>query len=117
MLTFLLPNSTCCSKSSTRQAANQIKALTRNQGLARRVALPANRKWYANDAREADEAGDEGISVKPPGEHVRWLSTEGMQYKRPRNDGPNWLGGNVVCDRWELRTLNLLLKKSFFFYY
>ncbi|PVF99866.1 hypothetical protein CPB86DRAFT_265014 [Serendipita vermifera] len=97
MLTFLLPNSTCCSKSSSRQAVNQIKTLTRNRRLPQRVALPPNRRWYADDARELDEAGDgEALAAtKPQGEHVRWLMTEGMQYKRPREDGPNWLGGNV----------------------
>lgn len=104
MLPFLLPNSIFYARAATTNRASSNLALLGTKSLANRTKFHANSRLFADDATEeynadedensADIDGD--LGARNQGEHVRWLMTEGAEFRRPKPDGPNWLGGNVV---------------------
>jgi hypothetical protein len=109
MLPFLLPNSIFCARATTNRASSSLALLATKSRLVNRTKFHTNSRLFADDATEeykadedessADIDGDfDGeLGARNQGEHVRWLMTEGAEFRRPKPDGPNWLGGNVVC--------------------
>jgi hypothetical protein len=106
MLPFLLPNSIFCTRAATAtsRASSSLALLTTKSRITNRAKFHSNSRLFADDATEEHEA-DEGesfadvdgdLSPQNQGEHVRWLITQGAEFRRPKPDGPNWLGGNVV---------------------
>lgn len=104
MLPFLLPNSVFCSQATARRASTSLRVLPSGAIVRRKTLSRPNHARLASSAAEEyedDEGDDEviesGVSgSQAQGEHVRWLLTQGAEFRRPRPDGPNWLGGTVV---------------------
>jgi hypothetical protein len=94
MLPFLLPNSIFYSRTTTRGCQGLRILALRQQRTG--PAKASTSRSFADDA-EAHDEGANGIDPnRKQGEHVRWLLTQGQQYRRPNEGGPNWLGGSVV---------------------
>lgn len=105
MLPFLLPNSVFCARATTSRASSSLSLLANRSRLPNKAVFQPRSRQLATDATEsydAEEDNDENIDfdgesgAKGQGEHVRWLMTQGAEFRRPNPDGPNWLGGNVV---------------------
>ncbi|KAG8839386.1 hypothetical protein FRC18_011497 [Serendipita sp. 400] len=101
MLPFLLPRPTSGLKPALYPSASVLTALCRVRQPRNGFILPSS--CSRSYAREADEEGDEELEggegdetgLRANNEHTRWLQTAGMTFRRPRDDGPNWLGGSV----------------------
>jgi hypothetical protein len=109
MLPFLLPNSIFCARTATtttNRASTSLALLGTKSRLINRRKFHANSRLFADDAATTEEYNadedensadvDGDLGPRNQGEHVRWLMTEGAEFRRPKPDGPNWLGGNVV---------------------
>jgi hypothetical protein len=94
MLTFLLPNSIFFSRTTAR-GSQGLRSLTRRQERTRPAKASTSRS-FADNAEDYAEGAGSIESNRKQGEHVRWLLTQGQQYRRPNENGPNWLGGSVV---------------------
>jgi hypothetical protein len=94
MLTFLLPNSIFSSRTTAR-GSQGLRSLTRRQQRTRPAKASTSRS-FADNAEDYVEGPGSIESNRKQGEHIRWLLTQGQQYRRPNENGPNWLGGSVV---------------------
>jgi len=94
MLHFLLPCSVFSSKTPL-CASQGLRSLVRRQQRRRVVKALGLRSFVDNAEDHEDEPGNIQPSQKQ-GDHTRWLLTQGEQYRRPNENGPNWLGGSVV---------------------
>ncbi|KIM32941.1 hypothetical protein M408DRAFT_189572 [Serendipita vermifera MAFF 305830] len=92
MLPFLLPDVISGSR-ATNRASNGLRSLIRRHQRIKR-ATPSSSRSFA-EAAEEHEGANESESSRKQGEHTRWLLTQGQQYRRPNENGPNWLGGSV----------------------
>ncbi|CAG7851707.1 SubName: Full=Uncharacterized protein {ECO:0000313/EMBL:CCA68742.1} [Serendipita indica DSM 11827] len=98
MLPFLLPNHSLGANGTLRHVSKALKRASRIRCIDQRVAIPSSSRNFASEADEdgEDESSEIQTPVERSGEHLRWLrSHEGQSFRRPREDGPNWLGGSV----------------------
>ncbi|KAG8836080.1 hypothetical protein FRC17_010013 [Serendipita sp. 399] len=100
MLPFLLPRPISGLKPALYPSASVLTALYRVRQPPSGFALsPSCSRQYARNAEEEGdeeiEEGDEIETARTGGEHLGWLQTAGAVFRRPKEDGPNWLGGTV----------------------
>lgn len=102
MLPFLVPRSVFGTRTAKGHRFPSVKALRNHRSQLKPATIPARN--FA-DVAEEDSAGNENVNYaddldldinRRQAEHNRWLMGEGAQYRRPKENGPNWLGGNVV---------------------
>jgi hypothetical protein len=109
MLSFLVPRSVFRSRTAATKGHRRFSVLGRRsqrQPTLRKLPTVSNitARTFADiaeedeDSMELDGFGglDEADIARRQAEHNRWLVGEGAQYRRPKESGPNWLGGNIV---------------------
>lgn len=114
MLSFLVPRSVYCSRARITKGRRYLSVHGRRSQrqpvqLKSPVAANIAARTFADVAEEDEDsmegsdeldgfgALDEADIARRQAEHNRWLVGEGAQYRRPKENGPNWLGGNIVC--------------------
>ncbi|KDQ14462.1 hypothetical protein BOTBODRAFT_187821 [Botryobasidium botryosum FD-172 SS1] len=79
-----------CPQLALRSVSSSAPLSDRLRPAAGGAEEAGGRRRVRRQSREEDE--DEGDGEVT---YTQWLKTTGLQWKKPRNDGPNWLGGNV----------------------